>query len=187
MDFLVIGLENVSHIPPFSSNCYVTMYSVSAGYCICHYLFFGTVIHLNQARAPVPFKQGGSRGPPSGKFSKNEAKSCILSEKRGVPGTQEPIRGTRLLKKYITVPFSIVRLPLVSTFWHRALCALFWGILHAGQQRDFAGSWLVQQELTWMSCAIMKSSYRDIQQYYDYCITALGITLLGFRLVEHSQ
>ena len=49
---------------------------------------------------PVPFKGGGgSGGVPRGKFSKNEAKSCILSEKKGggvVPGTQEPIRGTRL-------------------------------------------------------------------------------------------
>ena len=41
---------------------------------------------------------GGSGGPAPGKFSKNEAKSCILSEKRGVPGTQEPIRRTRLIQ-----------------------------------------------------------------------------------------
>ena len=40
----------------------------------------------SQARAPVPFKGegGGVPGPPAGgKFSKNEAKSCILSKKGG--------------------------------------------------------------------------------------------------------
>ena len=46
--------------------------------------------------------QGGIPGGLSRKiFSKNEAESCILTEKRGVLGTQEPIRGTRLLQRAI--------------------------------------------------------------------------------------
>ena len=52
--------------------------------------------HTHTRRVRRCPSRGVSGGPPPGKISKNEAKSCILSEKRGAPGTQDPIRGTRL-------------------------------------------------------------------------------------------
>ena len=79
------------------SHMYNKAHASLGGYCTQPYLF---QCKASPLQAPVPFKGGGGGGPEAspGKFSTNEAKSCILSEKRGrgVLGTQEPIRGTRL-------------------------------------------------------------------------------------------
>ena len=85
---------------------------------------------------------GGSGGLPGGKCSKNEAKSCILSEKkRGVPGTQEPIRGTRLgTTLHLQVAEPIGNRPNIHTHTracththtptHNVLCIMFAVTLH---------------------------------------------------------
>ena len=71
--------------------------SYPAGVWVCRFLTEMAACVIEAGACAGAFQGGGGvPGTSPGKISKNEAKSCIPSKKRRVPGTQEPIRGTRL-------------------------------------------------------------------------------------------